>query len=177
MRVVRFLLSYVILSVFGVMLSLFLAQNNHAEQLAYFGVDISTNLAWVILGAGVFGFLVALLLILPGRIGATLHNWSLGREAGQLEQQLALLREQHEQLLSQHERVLDGHGRMLLHYERLLAAHTRVIAEREQAYGQFTDSRATQVLERDTPLPDPSTQPRLKSAPSPTPSPSPVPSA
>lgn len=173
MRILRFLLIYIMLSVFGVMLSLFLAQNEHAEQLSYFGLDISTNLAWIILGAATCGFLVALLLILPGRIGVTWHNWTLGREAGQLEQQLALLHEEHERLLMQHERILEGHGRMLLRYERLLADHSRVVSERDQACAQLSASAATRVLPRPTLPPDPAaTEPRPGIAPSPSPVPS-----
>lgn len=185
MRIVRFLLSYVMLSVFGLLLSLFLAQNSHTEQLSYFGVSLSTNFAWVVLAAAAAGFLGALLLILPGRFAATLHNWTLGREAGQLEQQVALLNEQRERLLAKHERLLEGHEHMLLRYERLLAAHSRVVAERDEAWAQLGTSGTAQLpAERDTlppnTLPPPDSAAPLQlvdvvpsTAPSPSPSASP----
>jgi uncharacterized integral membrane protein len=150
MRVARFLLSYTILSVFGVMLSMFLAQNEHTEQLAYFGLNISTNFVWVILGAAGSGFVMALLLVLPGRMVAAWRNRTLDREAGYLERQVALLHEEREDFLTRHEQVLEGHERMLLRYERLLAEHRRIIAERDEARAQLAIAGAATIQERTT---------------------------
>jgi hypothetical protein len=150
MRLMRFLLSYIMLSVFGLMLSMFLAQNEHTEHLAYFGLNIPTNIVWVILGAAGFGFVMALLLVLPGRVVVAWHNRTLDREAGYLERQLALLHEEREHILTRHEQVLEGHERMLLRYERLLAEHSRIIAERDEARAQLAIANAAKMQERNT---------------------------
>jgi hypothetical protein len=160
MWLVRFLVSYVMLSVFGLTLGLFLAQNARVEQLAFFGLDLSTNFAWILLGAAACGFLVALLLVLPGRIGVTLHNWALVREAGHFETELALLQEQRARLLDQHEHMLAGHQRLLLNFQQLLADHSQVVAERDQARAQLMASAAARAVDRHTVPSVPSARPR-----------------
>src|SRR5262245_25320345 len=138
MRIVRFLLAYAVFSTFGIVVSLFIAQNTHAEQLAFFGQQVSTNLAWIMIGAAACGFLVALVLLVPGRVAATFHIWSLHREArdfeeylAQQEDRLVIQRERREDLLDHHERLLEGHERLLRAYQRVAAELDHVIGERD----------------------------------------------
>jgi uncharacterized integral membrane protein len=137
MRIVRFLIAYAVFSTFGIVMSLFIAQNSHAEHLAFFGQDISTNLAWIMIGATACGFLVALVLLVPGRLAATLHIWSLHREARDFEEHLALQEdrlamqgERRERLLDRHERLLEGHERLVRAYQRVADELDQVIGER-----------------------------------------------
>ena len=131
MRIARFLIAYGVVSVLGVLVSLFLAQNTQVERLTFFGRDISANLAWIMLAATAAGFLFALLLLLPGRIAATLHIWSLRKEARQLDEELVWQSERHDELLDHHERLLSGHEWLLSVYRRTRGELDQTISERD----------------------------------------------
>ncbi|MGZ6390665.1 MAG: hypothetical protein ACXWQZ_15570 [Ktedonobacterales bacterium] len=137
MWVLRYLFFSVVLSVFGLTLILFLFQNVHTEQLEFFGLEYTTNMMWVLVGAAAFGALVVLILLLPGRFAVTLHAWSVEREIQHLEQDLGRLQEQREYWLNQHEDLLEAHERLLQGYHRLVAEHSRTIAERDRARSQL----------------------------------------
>src|SRR5262249_31080570 len=93
-RVARFLIAYGVVSILGALVIVFLAQNTQAEQLMFFGQAVTLGQAWIMLAATVSGFLFALLLLLPGRIAGTLHNWTLRRGARKLDEEMALQSEQ-----------------------------------------------------------------------------------
>ncbi|HEX8035339.1 MAG TPA: hypothetical protein VF510_15900 [Ktedonobacterales bacterium] len=137
MWVLRYLFFSVVLSVFGLTLILFLFQNVHTEQLEFFGLEYTTNMVWVLVGAAAFGALVVLILLVPGRLAATLHNWSVEREIQHIERDLGQLQEQREYLLNRHEDLLEAHERLLQGYHRLVAEHSRMIAERDRARSQL----------------------------------------
>jgi uncharacterized integral membrane protein len=137
MRMARFLIAYGVVSVLGVLASLFLAQNTQAERLTFFGQEVSTSLAWIIIGATAAGFSLALLLLVPGRIAATLHIWSLRREARALDEELVWQSEQHDQLLEHHERLLTGHEWLLSAYRRTQKELDLAIGERDSLQVQL----------------------------------------
>lgn len=137
MWVLRYLFFYVVLSVFGLTLILFLGQNVHTEQLEFFGLEYTTNMVWVLVGAAAFGAMIVLALLLPGRLSATLRSWSVEREIRHIEQDLGQLQEQREYLLTRHEDLLEAHERLLQGYHRLMAEHSRTIAERDRARSQL----------------------------------------
>lgn len=130
MRLLRSLLWCVTLGGLGIIALLFLVQNLHTERLAFFGLTATLNFALVMVGAVAAGFLLALLLIVPGRIAAGLYTRSLEREVGQLERQVA-------QLAEQRERLLDGREQLLARYELLFADRDKVIAERDRLRAQL----------------------------------------
>jgi hypothetical protein len=131
LRMVRFLIAYGVVSVLGVLVSLFLAQNTQVERLTFFGRDLSTSLAWIIAAATAAGFAFALLLLLPGRIAATLHIWSLRKEARQLDEELVWQSERHDELLEHHERLLSGHEWLLTVYRRANGELDSAVRERD----------------------------------------------
>jgi hypothetical protein len=131
LRIVRFLIAYGVVSVLGVAVSLFLAQNTQVERLTFFGRDVSTSLAWIMLAATAAGFLFALLLLLPGRVAATLHIWSLRKETRQLDEELVWQSERHDELLDHHERLLSGHEWLLSVYRRTRGELDQAISERD----------------------------------------------
>ena len=137
MWVLRYLFFYVVLSVFGLALILFLGQNAHTEQLEFFGLEYTTNMVWVLVGAAAFGAAIVFALLLPGRLSATLRAWSVEREIRHIEQDLGRLQEQREYLLTRHEDLLDAHERLLQGYDRLVAEHSRTIAERDRTRSQL----------------------------------------
>src|SRR5690348_12653565 len=142
MRLLRFLFFYVPLAGCGVILSLFLAQNWRPVQLDLFGLQYSIGLAWVLVGAMVFGALVAAVFMLPGRLAAALRSWSLERELQRWERDLWRLQERRERLLFQHERLLEAHERMLLAHQELVEEHSLVVTERDEARAQVDAARA-----------------------------------
>jgi uncharacterized integral membrane protein len=131
MQIARFLVAYGMVSVLGVFVSLFLAQNTQAERLTFFGQEVSTSLAWIIVGATVAGFLFALLLLLPGRVAATFHIWTLRKEARELDEELVWQSEQRDQLLAHHEHLLDGHEWLLTVYRRTCGELDHIVQERD----------------------------------------------
>jgi hypothetical protein len=131
MRIARFLIAYGVVSVLGVAVSLFLAQNTQVERLTFFGRDVSTSLAWIMLVATAAGFLFALLLLLPGRVAATMHIWSLRKETRQLDEELVWQSERHDELLDHHERLLSGHEWLLSVYRRTRGDLDQAISERD----------------------------------------------
>ncbi len=137
MRLARFILSYILLSIFALLVSIFLAQNIRLEHLAFFGLDFTFNFVWMLLGAAAFGFLLTLFLFLPSRIALSLHSRRLEREAEQLAQHVAWLQEQREDLLARHEDLLTDHQHLLHQHRRLLADYGAAVAERDQVRTQL----------------------------------------
>jgi uncharacterized integral membrane protein len=133
MRVARFLIAYGVVSVLGVLVIVFVAQNTQAERLTFFGRDLSTSLAWIMLAATASGFVFALLLLLPGRIAATLHIWTLRREARELDEELAYQSEQRDDLLIHQARLLSGHEWLLNAYQRTRGELEHSIRELEHS--------------------------------------------
>jgi uncharacterized integral membrane protein len=144
MRLIRFLLSYVTVTVAGIVLVAFLALNHTKVQLDVFGPEYSVSLAIVIGGALLLGFVLALLLLLPGHIATTVHAWSLNREVRLLEDEVEDGDERYARWLSQHEHLLQGHERMLHRHQVLVAEYSRMAAERDQAYLQLASARRAQ---------------------------------
>ena len=179
MRIARFLIAYGVVSVLGVVVSLFLAQNTQVERLTFFGRDVSTSLAWIILAATAAGFLFALLLLLPGRIAATMHIWSLRKETRQLDEELVWQSERHDELLDHHERLLSGHEWLLSVYRRTRGDLDQAISERDALkvhLAKANDALANQkkvVVQREIIIPAPvrqssestPTAPRIQAAP------------
>src|SRR5690348_10796412 len=145
MRLVRFLFLYILASAFGIALFLLLVQNVQKTRLVFYGREYSISLAWVLIGAAVFGGLLMLIVLLPGRLAANVNNWRLEREIRQVEQELVRLQERRERLLDQHAHMLEAHDHMLLQHQRLIAEHSRVVAERDQVRKQLIIASTTVV--------------------------------
>jgi len=151
MRVARFLIAYGVVSVLGVLVIVFLAQNTQAAGLTFFGQEVSLSLAWIMLAATASGFLFALLLLLPGRIAATLHNWALRREARELDEELVWQSEQRDELLAHHERLLSGHEWLLNAYRRTRGELDHLIKERDVLKVQLADANDALAEQREAP--------------------------
>src|SRR5262249_48118087 len=142
MRIGRVLIAYGVFSTFGIVVSLFVAQNTQPERLTFFGQEVSTNLAWIMLEAAACGFFVALVLLVPGRIAAAFHIWGLHREAREFEEHLAVQGERREQLLANHEWLLAGHEPLLHAYHRAMTEPDRVTHEWHALGAKLSDASA-----------------------------------
>jgi uncharacterized integral membrane protein len=149
MRIARFLIAYGVVSILGVLVIVFLVQNTQAEQLTFFGQEITFSQAWIMLAATASGFLFALLLLLPGRIAATLHNWTLRREARRLDEELAFQSEQRDELLVHHEQLLRGHAWLLNAYRRSHEELDQLLKEREVWQVQLADANNMLAAQRE----------------------------
>jgi uncharacterized integral membrane protein len=148
MQIARFLIEYGMVSVLGVFVSVFLAQNTQAERLTFFGQEVSTSLAWIMVGATVAGFLFALLLLLPGRVAATFHIWTLRKEARELDEELVWQSEQRDQLLAHHEQLLDGHEWLLSVYRRTCGELDHIVRERDTLQVRLAHANDALVQQR-----------------------------
>src|SRR5260370_38524095 len=74
MRLVRFLFLYILASAFGIALFLLLVQNVQKTRLVFYGREYSISLAWILIGAAVFGGLIMLIPLFPGRLAAHLKK-------------------------------------------------------------------------------------------------------
>ncbi|HKW22866.1 MAG TPA: lipopolysaccharide assembly protein LapA domain-containing protein [Ktedonobacterales bacterium] len=142
-------------SVLGCMILLFLALNHYTIQIDLIKAQYPVNVALVMLGAAAFGFVMALLLLLPGRLAAGLHVRALERDVRDLERLLVdrenLLEEQEDyledreelraRLIEQHEDLLARHERVLARHQALADDHDRVTAQRDEARGQLAALR------------------------------------
>jgi hypothetical protein len=151
MRIFRFMILYVMVSVLGCMILLFLALNHYTIQIDLIKAQYPVNVALVMLGAAAFGFVMALLLLLPGRLAAGLHVRALERDVRDLERLLVdredLLEEQEDyiedreglraRLIEQHEDLLARHERVLARHQALADDHDRVTAQRDEARAQL----------------------------------------
>jgi len=148
MRIIRFLIFYVLVTVMGLMALIFLGLNHFTIRLDLLNAQYSVSVAWVIVGAAAFGFVIALLLLLPGRLATGIHARSLERELRYLERQLDeseyLLEDREElraRLLAQHEALMERHERMLLRHQALVTDHSHALAERDDARAQLSALR------------------------------------
>jgi len=146
MRLLRFLVTYVIVTVLGGVLLLFLALNHYTVQLDVFGPEYSVSIALLMLGAAALGFVVAMLIVLPGRIASAVNARRLDRELRYLEQDVMELQEMRARLLARHDYLVEGHERILLRYHSLLADHSRVVSERDEAREQLAAVRAARPI-------------------------------
>jgi uncharacterized integral membrane protein len=152
MRIARFLIAYGVVSILGALVIVFLAQNTQAERLTFFGQEVALSQAWIMLAATMAGFLFALLLLLPGRIAATLHNWRLRQEARKLDEELAFQSEQRDDLLAHHEQLLRGHEWLLSAYRRSHEQLDQLIKEREVLKVQLADANDALAALREAPV-------------------------
>lgn len=148
MRIIRFLIFYVLVSIMGLLGLIFLGLNHFTIRLDLLNAQYSVSVAWVMVGAAAFGFVVALLVLLPGRLAVGLHARSLERELRYLERKLDdsedLLEDREElraRLLAQHEALMERHERMLLRHQSLMTDHSHTLAERDDARAQLNALR------------------------------------
>ena len=148
MRIIRFLTVYIMVSVLGLIVAVFLALNHYPVQIDLIKGQYSVNVAWVMLGAAVFGGVITMLALLPGRIATGLYARTLARDVRgldrdvvDLEQELEDYEEQRAHMLEQYEILLERHERMLARHEALLDDHSETVAERDQVRAQLAALR------------------------------------
>jgi uncharacterized integral membrane protein len=88
-------------------------QNTQSEQFTFLGMTLSGDKGAVVAGAVALGFVLAALLLLPGRLANAWHRAHIQRQTRLLEERLRALREEHAQLHGGHQRLVEEHGLVL----------------------------------------------------------------
>jgi uncharacterized integral membrane protein len=101
-----------------VVLVIFAIENVAPVSAHFLGYGFTTALWGIVAACAVLGFVLALLLMTPGRLSAGWRARSLSRSHAQTERELAALQERHAQLRIEH--------------DQLAASHTGLQAERDQ---------------------------------------------
>jgi uncharacterized membrane protein YciS (DUF1049 family) len=96
-----------------VALGFVVAQNDQNVHVTLQGTSIEFAQGWMVAGAAALGFLLAYLLLIPGRLASALRSASLSRQGQRLEQRMQGLREEHAQLQGSHQRLLEEHHHVL----------------------------------------------------------------
>lgn len=113
MRIISSLLVGMIAAAIIAALGIAATQNLQRDQLTLASTTLQTNTGWLIVSAAALGFLVALLLLVPGRLASAWRRRSLSRQGQQLQDTVALLREQYAQIQGSHQRLLEERQHLL----------------------------------------------------------------
>lgn len=102
MRGLRNFIVGILSAIIIVVLAIFAVQNLHGVTAHFLGWTFTANLWWVSIGSAVLGFILALLLLAPGRIASGWRARGLERNRLRVEQDMSALRQEHESLRAQH---------------------------------------------------------------------------
>ncbi|MGO8947953.1 MAG: hypothetical protein ACLQUY_09880 [Ktedonobacterales bacterium] len=138
MRILISFLIGIVMAVVAVGLGVLVAENGQSEHIIFLGTSFWGNKGWLTVGAVALGFLLAVLLLIPGRLSSAWQRGALGRQARARDDRLRELREQHAELQGSHRRLLEEHQRVM---QQVL---TPVMAGREQAASVVYAGAATQ---------------------------------
>ena len=108
MRVLRTLLGIIVLVALVVGIGALFSANAGGTTLSLGTMTLQASIGAIVAGAVVLGFVVAALLLLPGRLSAGAQRQRLARAHHQTADELAALRQQHAQLQDAHQRLLAG---------------------------------------------------------------------
>ena len=96
-----------------VALSIFIAQNNQSDQFSFLGGTLQVDKGWTVASAALLGFLLAFLLLIPGRLASAWRGWTASRQAQALERRLVELREEYARLQGSHRLLLAEYDRVM----------------------------------------------------------------
>ena len=80
MRILMSFLVGISMAAVAVGLGVLVAENSQSEQFMFLGATFQGNKGWILAGAVVLGFLLAILLLIPGRLAGARHRWSGHRQ-------------------------------------------------------------------------------------------------
>jgi uncharacterized integral membrane protein len=119
MRIVIAFLVGILTAAVVAALGVLVVQNTQSEQFTFLGATFSGDKGGVVAGAAAVGFILAVLLLLPGRLASAWHRAHSHRQTRTLEQRLLALGQEHAQLHGGHQRLVEEHGLVL---DRVLPA-------------------------------------------------------
>src|SRR5262245_30901346 len=97
---------------FMVAMVIIVTQNDQSEQLSFLGLTFQGYVGWDLAAAAGLGFILAFLLLIPGRLASAWRLGDLSRQARALEQKMAVLREEYAKLEGQHDVLREEHAEL-----------------------------------------------------------------
>src|SRR5262245_52542941 len=97
---------------FMVAMVIIVTQNDQSEQLSFLGLTFQGYVGWDLAAAAGLGFILAFLLLIPGRLASAWRLGDLSRQARALEEKLAALRQEHAKLEGQHDVLREEHAEL-----------------------------------------------------------------
>ena len=113
MRILMSFLVGIIMAAVAVGLSVLVAENSQSAHFIFLGTTFQGNKGWILAGAVLLGFFLAILLLIPGRLASARHRWTLRQQARSQEDRMRALREQHAELQGSHRSLLEEHQRVM----------------------------------------------------------------
>jgi hypothetical protein len=113
MRILMSFLVGISMAAVAVGLGVVVTENSQSEHFMFLGTTFQGDKGWILAGAVVSGFLLAILLLIPGRLAAARHRWMQKRQARAQEDGMRALREQHAELQGSHRSLLEEHQRVM----------------------------------------------------------------
>lgn len=156
-----------------VALGIVVNQNGQSAQVAFLGNSLQVAQGWGIAGAAALGFILAFLLLIPGRLASAMRTGNLSRQGHSLEERLQTLREEYAQLQGSYQRLLAEHQTILSQVLSPVAGARQPVAGARQpvappAAAAFMTEHATERPLRPTgPIRPPHSATRLAQKPQP----------
>jgi hypothetical protein len=94
-------------------LGVLVIQDSQSEQYTFLGLTLAADKGVVVAGAAAVGFVLAVLLLLPGRIASAWHRAHIRQQTRTLEERLHVLREEQAHLHGGLQRLVEEHGQVL----------------------------------------------------------------
>ena len=132
MRALRILVIGALSAAIIVILAIFAVDNLQRVPAHFLGNNFSLNLWWVAIGSALLSFMLAVLLLVPGRVVASWRARSLSRQYGWIEEELKALRAEHERVQAEYGAQQDEHSMLRARYTRLQAESAQLRTERDQ---------------------------------------------
>lgn len=146
MRGFRNFIVSILSAIIIVVLAIFAVQNLQGITAHFVGATFTPSVWWVSIGSAALGFLLALLILAPGRIAAGWRTRSLGREQLRREQEMSVLRQEHDSLRAQHAHLQAEREGLQTERDQLRA---RLAAANEVP---VTQARATEPVNTSQPI-------------------------
>jgi hypothetical protein len=93
----------------AVALGILATQNGQDAAFSFLDTTVYMPQGWAVAGSAALGFLLAYLLLIPGRLASVWRTRWLGRQTHALETKLRALQEEHARLQGSHHRLLEEH--------------------------------------------------------------------
>lgn len=145
MRALRIVVSGILSALIIVVLAIFAIENLQRVPARFFGNGFTPTLWWISIGSAVLGFVLALLVLEPGRIAARQSARSLSREHSWAEAEVDALRAERNGLRTERDQLrirlsaAKDELRMLhMQYDHLQAEREDMRTERDQLRSRLT---------------------------------------
>ena len=112
MRVLLAFLIGLVTAAFVAAAIILVVQNGQGERLTFLGLSFSGYVGWDLAAAAGLGFILAFLLLVPGRLASAWRSVGLGKQTRQLEERLATLRQEYARLEGEHGVLRDEHEQL-----------------------------------------------------------------